>query len=83
MAHRQDERSQARFEAAGDEDGQAIDVAAEVAGTPKVTAPKRPAAEAAEAEPAPEEGDYTSRLLAAKRRARDQAQGSSEDEPDA
>jgi hypothetical protein len=83
VAHRRGERPGARFEATDEEAGQAIDVAAEVSGTPKVTGPERPAAEADEAEGAPEEGDYTSRLLAAKRRARDQAKRSGEGEPDA
>ncbi|MHC4968119.1 MAG: VWA domain-containing protein [Planctomycetota bacterium] len=84
VAHRRGERPEARFEATDEEAGQAIDVAAEVSQTPKVKkAPGRPGAEAADAEGAPEEGDYTSRLLAAKRRARDQAKGSDEEEPDA
>jgi uncharacterized membrane protein len=80
VAHRRGERPQARFEATGEEAAAAIDVAAEAAQTPKVTRPEAPAAEP---EPEVDEGDYTSRLLAAKRRARDQARGSGEDEPDA
>ncbi|MHC4769134.1 MAG: vWA domain-containing protein, partial [Planctomycetota bacterium] len=82
VADRRGGRSQARFEAT-EQEGQAFDVAAEVSQTPKVKGPARPAADAAEAEAAPDEGEYTSRLLAAKRRARDKAQGSGEDEPDA
>ncbi|MHC4100425.1 MAG: VWA domain-containing protein [Planctomycetota bacterium] len=83
VAHRRGERSKARFEASEDEAGTTIDVAAEVGQTPKVTGPGRPARDTAEAEAAADEGEYTSRLLAAKRRARDKAQSSGEGEPDA
>jgi hypothetical protein len=82
VADRRGGRSQARFEATEDEAGQAIDVAAEVGQTPKTKGPARPA-DTAEPEAAADEGEYTSRLLAAKRRAREQARGSGEDEPDA
>ena len=83
VAGRRGGRSQARFEATEEEAGQAFDVSAEVRQTPKVKGPARPAADAAEAEAAADEGEYTSRLLAAKRRARDKARGSGEGEPDA
>lgn len=83
VAGRRGEKAKARFEATEEEAEQAIDVAAEAAQTPKGAEPQRPQREATEAEDAAEEGDYTSRLLAAKRRARDQAQGADEDQPDA
>jgi hypothetical protein len=71
-----------RFEATEQEAQTAIDVEAEVSGTPKVTGVKRPPGEP-EPEAPPEEGDYTSRLLAAKRRARGKARDSGEDDPGA
>jgi hypothetical protein len=83
VANRRSGRSEARFEATGEEAGQAFDVAAEVSQTPKVKGPARPAADADAAEAAADEGEYTSRLLAAKRRARDKARGSGEEKPDA
>jgi hypothetical protein len=79
VAGRRAGKREARFEAT-DADAPAIDVAGEAAQTPKAQPPPEPRRETTEAGGAEDEGDYTSRLLAAKRRARDQAKGADEGE---
>ena len=64
----------ARYEASEADRQQAIDVRQETAGAPGVGRPQKQVRETVEPEPPRDEGDYTSRLLAAKRRARNQAQ---------
>jgi hypothetical protein len=83
VAHRRGGPAETRFEATDEGADQAFDVAAEVSQTPKVTGPRGTATETTQTEGEPEEGEYTSRLLAAKRRAREQRKGSGEDEPNA
>ncbi len=80
VARRQDQRqdqkdasASARYEASEADQEQAIDVAGEVSAKPGHAPTPRPAREQAEPEPSHDEGDYTSRLLAAKRRAHDQS----------
>lgn len=64
----------ARFEADDVDQAAAIDVGDESADAPRVR-PAQPKRRAAEETPTEEPGDYTSRLLAAKRRAREQREG--------
>jgi len=64
----------ARYEASEADRQQAIDVRQETAGAPGVGRPQKQVRETVEPEPPQDKGDYTSRLLAAKRRARNQAQ---------
>ena len=66
-------RGRQRFEADDDDAGRAFDVGAEAARSPKApaAAPATPRPQEPRTD-APDEGDYTSRLLAAKRRAREQ-----------
>ena len=83
---RKDAAASARYEATEADQEQAIDVAGEVSAEPDAARSPRPTREQAEPEPPPDEGGYTSRLLAAKRRAHDrsgQSQRSDEDAPDA
>jgi hypothetical protein len=71
-----------RYQARDQDRDQSFDVQQEISRRPGDTKP--PAREEAPPEPTPEdEGDYTSRLLAAKRRARNQARRPDEDSPDA
>ena len=92
VAQRKDQKEAAastRYEATATDQEQAIDVAGEVSVKPGDARPTRPAREQAEPEPSPDAGDYTSRLLAAKRRAHGQSGQSGhpappdEDTPDA
>jgi uncharacterized membrane protein len=73
----------ARFEAEPSDARVAIDVEKEVSGEPR--APSKPAAARPEAKPsaAPDEAEYTARLLAAKRRAREEAERRREEDGDA
>ena len=71
----------ARFEADASDERTAIDVGEAPADRRERPAEVRPRPTEADAGPADDEGDYTSRLLAAKRRARQQSQG--EEGPDA
>jgi uncharacterized membrane protein len=71
-----------RFEATAAEQEQAIDVAGEVSAKPGDARSPQPAREQAEPEPSDDGGDYTSRLLAAKRRARNQSRQPDQDTPD-
>ncbi len=73
----------ARYEASEADRLQAIDVGQEVAGAPGDRRPQRQVREQVEPEPSQDEGDYTSRLLAAKRRARGQVKPPDRDTPDA
>ncbi len=73
----------ARYEASEADRQQAIDVQQDVAGAPGDRRSQRQVREQVEPEPSQDEGDYTSRLLAAKRRARDQVKRSDQDTPDA
>ncbi|MCZ6493083.1 MAG: hypothetical protein O6933_03290, partial [Planctomycetota bacterium] len=73
-----------RFEADVSDAQLAIDVQKEASQAPGRSPDEPPAPpHAAEPPAAPDEGDYTSRLLAAKRRARDQADRRTEDQGDA
>ncbi len=73
--------SRTRFEATEADTEQAIDVETEVSSAPRVKTPP-PRREDEEPPPEEDEGDYTSRLLAAKRRARDQARKTDEGDTD-
>ena len=86
VAQRKDQKEAAastRYEATATDQEQAIDVAGEVSVKPGDARPPRPTREQAEPEPSPDAGDYTSRLLAAKRRAQDRSQRRDRDTPDA
>ena len=70
----------ARYEASDADQEQAIDVQQAISRRPQDARP--PAREETRPEQTSDEGDYTARLLAAKRRARDQARRPDEDSPD-
>ena len=71
-----------RFAAGDADEALAIDVAAEGAGTPKRPTRAAAAQQAREPQAPDDEGQYTSRLLAAKRRARKQAQSPDDAPPE-
>ncbi len=73
--HAEPARPEARFEAGAEDAAKAIDVQAEAGRRPAAATGAPAAPQAGEEKPQQEqEGDYTSRLLAAKRRARQQAE---------
>ncbi len=72
-----------RYEATAADQEQAIDVAGKAGAKPGDVRSPQPAREQAEPEPPADAGDYTARLLAAKRRARDQSDPSRQPDKDA